>query len=153
MYLLYGQYTVVYLVPMYYGHCVDSLQYSQTVITGSWIQDMDVECDKLSSGSRGGSMGKSSFDKKFMRKHSTYSTLTLELRTSASTVAIMHVCVSRIRHTYGVAIYVHVNTTRSTWNHRNNERIKAYSCIAPSAAKDGDMLSVWERLFFRALCG
>ena len=35
---------------------------------------------------------KSSFDEKFMRKHSTYSTLTLELRTSASTVAIMHVC-------------------------------------------------------------
>ena len=28
-----------------------------------------------------------------------------------------------------------------------SERIKDYSCNAPSAARDGDMLSVWERLF------
>ena len=28
-----------------------------------------------------------------------------------------------------------------------------YSCNTPSAAKDGDMLSVWERLFSCALCG
>ena len=54
--------------------------------------------------------------------------------------------------------YVHVYTTRRT-NQRDNERseraseLKKDSCIAPSAARAGDMLSVWERLFSRALRG
>ena len=34
-----------------------------------------------------------------------------------------------------------------------SERIKVYLCIALSAARDGDMLSVWERLFSHALRG
>ena len=42
-------------------------------------------------------------------------------------------------------------------NERSEERIKAkfffYLCNAPSAARDGDMLSVWEDLFSRALRG
>ena len=33
-------------------------------------------------------------------------------------------------------------------NHRNNERIKAYSYIAPSAARDGDM---YENAYFPTL--
>ena len=54
--------------------------------------------------------------------------------------------VSRIRRAHG--LYVHVYTTRSTWQplvetmSKASERIKAYSCIAPSAVRDGDMLSV-----------
>ena len=52
--------------------------------------------------------------KNTMRKRSTYTTLTLDLRTSTSTVAITHVC-QLLYQEFNVRMgYVHVNTTRST---------------------------------------
>ena len=82
-----------------------------------------------------------------MRKRSTYTTLTLELRTSASTVAITHVCQLLYQEFDARMGYVHVKyyqkhvATIETMS-KVNERIKAYSCIVPSAAWDGDMQSV-----------
>ena len=82
-----------------------------------------------------------------MRKRSTYTTLTLELRTSASTVAITHVVstsVSRIPRAHGLrarkCYQKHVATIETM--SEVNGRIKAYSCIVPSAGRDGDMQSV-----------
>ena len=78
--------------------------------------------------------------------------LALELRTSASTVAMMHVCQLLYQEFDARMAYVHViyyqkhMATIGTMSEAS-EWIKAYSCIAPFAARDGDMLPVWERLF------
>ena len=66
--------------------------------------------------------------------------------------------VSIIRHTHGLRARIYYQKHMATIETMNEarERIKAkvfYSCNAPSAARDGDMLSVWERLFSRALRG
>ena len=87
-----------------------------------------------------------------MRKHTTYTTLTLELRTSASTAAIMHVCqlVNQTR-TWPACTYI---LPQARGNHRDNERserIKAYSCTAPSAARDADMRYQYKSAFFPRL--
>ena len=50
-----------------------------------------------------------------MRKRSTYTMLTLELRASPSTVVITHVCQLLYQEFDARMGYVHVNTTRSTW--------------------------------------
>ena len=75
-----------------------------------------------------------------------YTTLNLELHTLASTVAITHVSspVSRIRHAHGLRarIYYHKYVAIIETMIKASEQIKAYSCIASSAAKDADMLSV-----------
>ena len=84
-----------------------------------------------------------------MRKRTTYTTLTLKLRTSASTVAITHVStpVSRIRRAHGLDAHISYQKQRATIEtmSEESERIKAYSCIAPSASRDADMLSVHMR--------
>ena len=63
--------------------------------------------------------------------------------------------VSRIRRAHGLRArkyyQKYVETTEAM--SETSERIKAYSCIAPSAARDGEMQSVWEHLFSRALRG
>ena len=76
-----------------------------------------------------------------MHKRSTYTTLTLELPTSASTVAdntCVSTPVSRIRCAHGLRARIyyqkHVATIETV--------SEAYSCIAPIAARDGNMLSV-----------
>ena len=117
-----------------------------------------------------------------MRKRTTYTTLTLELRTSASALAItmdniirvlyypcnntrVSTSVSRIWCAHGLYVHVyiyiyiyiyiyfqkHVATIETI--SEVNERIKAYSCNAPSAARGGDMLSVYERIISCALRG
>ena len=73
-----------------------------------------------------------------MRKRSTYTTLTLELRTSASTVAIAHVCQLLYQEFEPRMPYVHVPEARG--NHRDNEQtakrvselMHCSLCIAPS---------------------
>ena len=108
----------------------------------------------FSGGSRGGSMGSMEPPllkdclRKYYAQMYTYTTFTLELCTSASTVAITHMCQLLYQEFDMRMAHVHIYTTRSMWQQRVKE---AYSCIAPSAARDGDMLSVWEWLFFGAL--
>ena len=78
----------------------------------------------------------------------------LELRTLASIHSSNNALVSRIRraHAWSTCTYMHVATIETI--SEANERIQAkVLCIAPSAARDGDMLSVWERLFSCALRG
>ena len=81
-----------------------------------------------------------------MRKRTTYTTLTLELRTSASTVAIMHVCQllyqefdARMAYT---CTYI---LPEARGNHRDNEqseRASELKLIHALLPRDGDMLSV-----------
>ena len=76
-----------------------------------------------SGGSRRGSMGsmepffwRAAFENtKYTRTIYTYSSLTLELRTSALTVAIPHVCQLLYQEFDVHMAYVHVYTTRSMW--------------------------------------
>ena len=85
-----------------------------------------------------------------MRKRTTYTTLTLELRTSlssASTVAITHVYRLLYQKFDAHMAYMHTMVAIIETMSEASERIKAYSYIAPYAARDGDMLSVWEHLF------
>ena len=78
-------------------------------------------------------------------ENTMHTTLTQERHTSGSTVAITHVCQLLYQEFDARMAYVHVYyqkhvATIETMNEAS-KRIKAYSCIAPSAARDGDMLS------------
>ena len=80
-----------------------------------------IEHKNTSGGSRGGSMGsmeplfwRAAFENT-MRKRTMYTTLTLELRTSASRIAITHVCRLLYQEFDARMAYVHVYTMRSTW--------------------------------------
>ena len=70
-----------------------------------------------------------------MRKHSTYTTLKLELYTSASTVAIMHVCQLLHQefdvHIAYVYIYFRKHMATIETMSKGGEQIKDYSCIVP----------------------
>ena len=70
-----------------------------------------------------------------MCKRSTYTTLTLELRMSASSVAITHVRQLLYQEFDARMAYMHVYSTRSNIEtmSKASEQIKVYSCIAPSA--------------------
>ena len=72
-----------------------------------------------------------------MRKRTTYTTLTLELHTAASTVAITHVCQllyqEIIRRAHTLRAHQKLVATIETMSEAS-EQIKAYPCIAPSTA-------------------
>ena len=80
-----------------------------------------------------------------MRKRTTYTTLTLELLTSLSspsTVAITRVYRLLYQKFDAHMAYVHAMVATIEAMIKASKQIKAYSCIAPYAARDGNMLSV-----------
>ena len=75
-----------------------------------------------------------------MRKRTTYTTLTLELRTSLSSASRVYQLLYQKFDAH--MAYVHAMVATIEAMIEASKQIKAYSCIAPYAARDGNMLSV-----------